>query len=399
MLAANTSIAKLSLPSLPPRLRLDYLDGIRGLAALFVVAHHLWREYTHVALPGLKGIFTNWLLYGHLSVDVFIVLSGFCLMLPVARTRSLRGGWKTFYKSRARRILPPFYAAVVLALAANIAKDVPPSWETVLANLLLLQDVVQKTNVLDGPLWSVALEWKIYFLFPLFVWLWLRFGSPLVLLVSAVIGYGLTGLLAAFYSSLYLALACPWYIFLFGIGMTATVFASKSNGASLSSSHSSFAPWLLPFLFWTALVCVGLILYQWPVTSAGETAVYAPHLPIIDAAVGIAAALGLVLLTQKAERRTQSLSVTLLSWRPLVFLGTIGYSIYLVHGIIIYKIKAMLIAYLPVHPAFVVILLDIIIVVGISYLFHLAFERPFMSKPAPKTKAQAESMAVINPAP
>jgi peptidoglycan/LPS O-acetylase OafA/YrhL len=400
-MSVNMSVATLTQTegvARSARTRLAYLDGIRGLAALFVVAHHLWREYTRGSLPGLKGIITNWLLYGHLAVDVFIVLSGFCLMLPVSRSGALRGGWQTFYKSRARRILPPLYAAVALGIAANIVKGVPPSKEVILANLLLLQDLLPQTNVLDGPLWSVALEWKIYFLFPLFVWLWSRWGLPWVLFISAVIGYALTILLLACSPAVYLALDCPWYVFLFGMGMAATDLALRRDQGSLTQLFS----WLLPCCFLGALACLAAVLFKWPITASGEQQVYVPHLPIIDTITGVVTALALVILSHLAARSTPSPIIRLLSWKPLVFAGTIGYSIYLVHGIIIYKVKAMLIAHLRVHPAIVVILLDMAIIICFSYIFHLIVERPFMSKPgklAPKTEQQAEVAAIESPAP
>ncbi len=398
----STALPQRSGIAHPAKPRLDYLDGVRGLAALFVVAHHLWRAYTENALPGLRGIATNWLLYGHLAVDVFIVLSGACLMLPVARSRLLRGGWQTFYKSRARRILPPLYAAIAFGLALNVAHGAAhgtlPSLKMVLLNLLLLQDLVQSSNVLDSPLWSVALEWKIYFLFPVFVWLWLRFGVGVVLLVSAIIGYGLTGILSAVYPSLYLPLSCPWYVFLFGMDMAATDFAMR--GSRIASAQPP--EWMIPALFWAALACLALLLFRWPVTSAGEGVLYVPHLPIIDAAAGMTTALALVMLSRKAMRQERSLPITLLSWPPLVFVGTIGYSVYLIHILIIYRIRDLLLAHLPIHPALVVIVLDMVVTVGIAYLFHRIFERPFMSKPglpSPKNERQAEIAAVENPAP
>ena len=104
------------------RAHLDHLDGVRGLAALFVVLHHAWLltadHFPIAAETGLLGLLTNWLLYGHLAVDVFIVLSGFCLILPVARSGgALAGGAAGFYRRRARRILPPYFAALTISVA------------------------------------------------------------------------------------------------------------------------------------------------------------------------------------------------------------------------------------------------------------------------------------------
>ena len=67
------------------RVRLGYLDGLRGLAALYVVMHHsAFAFYTASEMPHRLRLLLKPLAYGHFSVDLFIVLSGYCLMLPVA---------------------------------------------------------------------------------------------------------------------------------------------------------------------------------------------------------------------------------------------------------------------------------------------------------------------------
>src|SRR5262245_54424585 len=101
-----------------PRQRLSFLDGLRGLACLYVLLFH---ELT-VKVEGASELsrpmrwLRAWFGQGHFSVVFFIVLSGFSLMLPVVRSesRDLAGGFKGYMRRRARRILPPYYAAVVL---------------------------------------------------------------------------------------------------------------------------------------------------------------------------------------------------------------------------------------------------------------------------------------------
>ncbi len=78
-----------ALPGLDPPARLLGLEGVRGLTALYVVVHHCWL----LAFPGFPANtgpgWTEWLLYGHFGVVVFIVLSGFSLAIRPART-----GWQ-----------------------------------------------------------------------------------------------------------------------------------------------------------------------------------------------------------------------------------------------------------------------------------------------------------------
>lgn len=75
------------------RLHLAAVDGLRALAALFVVAHHIHRTlwWPNSPPPGIRP-FVSPLLYGHYAVSVFIVISGFCLMLPVIRADGMLPG-------------------------------------------------------------------------------------------------------------------------------------------------------------------------------------------------------------------------------------------------------------------------------------------------------------------
>ena len=69
------------------RLRLHYLDGLRGLAALHVVLLPSFVEIADVKgwLPDVWVERTRWVWNGRISVQIFIALSGYCLMRPVAR--------------------------------------------------------------------------------------------------------------------------------------------------------------------------------------------------------------------------------------------------------------------------------------------------------------------------
>ncbi len=372
------------------RIHFDYLDGVRGMAAIFVVAHHVWRSYTTVALTGMIGLATNWLLYGHLAVDVFIVLSGFCLMLPVVRAQSLRGGWQRFYGGRARRILPPLYAAIAVAMVELAIHHYALAPRAMAANLLLLQDVWQSQNTFDPPLWSVAVECKIYLLFPALVWCWMRFGPRGVILSS--------GLLAGFFCWAVSrnplvtdpGLICPWYILLFAMGMAAADYALQAE----DRWSSRLASLLLLF----SLAALAVTLWAWPVTTAGENSLYVPHLPLIDTIAGAAAALLLAILGNMAMRGEPSAALRWFSWRPFLFLGSIAYSLYLTHIFVIYELKNVLIYYLPFHPPWIIIPLVLTAAVGVGWLFHIAIERPFMSGRAAKTEREPGPGGLLNPA-
>ena len=73
----------------PPRVRLDFLDGIRGLSALYVVLYHAIPPKAVVGTSAAHNLvrkMTFPIHQGHLAVAIFIVLSGYCLMLPIAKS-------------------------------------------------------------------------------------------------------------------------------------------------------------------------------------------------------------------------------------------------------------------------------------------------------------------------
>ena len=108
--------------------------------------------------------------YGHLAVDVFIVLSGYCLMLPVAASADLklRGGLIGYIKRRAWRIVPPYYAALCVALIIALTNGAYHMFSPgdVAAHLLLIHNLNPDwLYSINAPMWSIAVEWQIYFVF------------------------------------------------------------------------------------------------------------------------------------------------------------------------------------------------------------------------------------------
>src|SRR5579859_5500259 len=108
-----------------PLLRLDFVDGLRGVACLYVVAYHLfllWPVSSHSGTGGgwLIELLTRTAAYGHIGVDIFLALSGFCLFYPFCRRavsahhRITMGSLRTYGLRRARRILPPYLVALAI---------------------------------------------------------------------------------------------------------------------------------------------------------------------------------------------------------------------------------------------------------------------------------------------
>lgn len=135
-------------------------------------------ERTHHAegLLGVIGYFSS------LSVPTFICLSGFLLCIPIAKTGNLKGGWKTFLKNRAFRILPAYWTALAVALVVAVYVTRETQWTDCLYDIdvwstaFLMHDFVGARVDYDRPMWSLAPEWHIYFTLPIAVYLWNRIG-------------------------------------------------------------------------------------------------------------------------------------------------------------------------------------------------------------------------------
>src|SRR5438477_5975979 len=170
--------------------RVAGVDGIRGLAALYVLVHHCWLLTFH-GYPANSGpAWLGWLLYGRLGVVLFLTLSGFSLALSPARHGWELGGVARFARRRAWRILPPYWAALVLSLViawlvTPQPHSAPPTLRSVAVYGLLLQDVTT-APVPNGAFWSIAVEAELYLAFPLLLLLRRRFGAMAMLAAVAV---------------------------------------------------------------------------------------------------------------------------------------------------------------------------------------------------------------------
>jgi peptidoglycan/LPS O-acetylase OafA/YrhL len=324
-----------------PKNRLQYVDGLRGIAVLMVVlCHSVWQDMVdnaprpHLFWP--RGWFDAVAAQGYLGVGMFLVVSGFCLSYPAWKRRSEgQPGWfdpRTFFARRCLRILPPYYAVLALLCALTLVLSghatLPPSMEArplnqanVLAHVLLLQNMTRWADGISGSFWSLGLEWQWYWVFPAVLALAARsLRAALVLCLLCAVGWhlGMGDLLVLWHHS---PVTLPQRLFEFACGVAAArVVAERrltSGRARLGLALCLFAPIL-------AIV-------PGPVSMVVHEAI-GP----VDPVWGIAFA-ALVVLGSTPGRLN-----SLLSLPPLVRLGIISYGVYLTHQPVVEAVEMAL---------------------------------------------------------
>lgn len=372
----------------PARLRIDYVDGMRALAALIVYVNHAyaqtWNPLYHLEPSGIFKLAQVSMVAGHLSVTVFIVLSGFCLTLPVvANGGELRGGVKLFLQRRARRILPPYYAALLLSLGLIFTVigeptgslwDVPIQYRpsSIVAHFLLLQDLFG-TGMINYVFWSIAVEWHIYFLVPLLVWAFRRYGAAKLVIGALVIGYALR----FGFADTRLTRAHPQFIGMFALGMLAAHLVSSTDEVFVRLRQR--VPWrvIAAFGFGTAVALAA----SWGVTLSEQ------RFHLLDVPVGIMSTALLVALSQRGSVIAKTFEA-----RPLVFVGTFSYSLYLIHAPLLQIMWQYVLTPLGVsrNVQFSLLMtLGLALVLLVSYGFFLLFEAPFLRASRAKTQVVA----------
>ena len=123
---------------------IDVLDGVRAIAILIVVWFHFWQQSWLMPIIGDFNI--DWIpRNGALLVDMMILLSGFCLFLPHARSMvygEQTPAASTFYIKRAARIMPSYYLSVfgillLFALPLNAYTNPSFMWKDIFTHVFL----------------------------------------------------------------------------------------------------------------------------------------------------------------------------------------------------------------------------------------------------------------------
>lgn len=217
------------------------LDGLRAVSLIMIVMFHTWQQSWisyNLKLSETKFLFNFETIqrYGYVAVDIFFVLSGFCLFYPIARDmfgESRFGGWKSFFIKRARRIYPSYVLMLVLLLifpslsytvyntasAADVAKHF-------LSHLFFVHNFSDKTiGSVISTAWTMSIEAQFYLLFPLICIPFRKKPVLTFLGMSALsVGIRLFMISSVTFNKFNLQAVTPAYLDVFGAGMISAYF-------------------------------------------------------------------------------------------------------------------------------------------------------------------------------
>jgi peptidoglycan/LPS O-acetylase OafA/YrhL len=363
-IASNTGVSmKAASPALTAwPSRFELLDGLRGLAALAVVLHHL-------------QVFTD----GHFAVMVFFVISGYCITASAESCRRAGLGFGPFMMRRVRRIYPPYLLAVLFYVATRAVKAAMggpnelqrPALDW-LQNLTLTQWVSNVFHPISWPsanphlfvpaFWSLNYEEQFYLVIAvcLVAATAKRFSLIVPVLLLAAIG-----------------LIWNWSIpGNWVCGFFLEYWLHFALGSCLYFSLCVFTDVRSRSIFVSLLVALGLAsLYRilpWSAATGADLR------SMVELAFLSAVAFGLFFLRPLSLPISRSVL-----WRPIAAMGTISYSLYLVHQFNLTLVASMAQRVLPSSaPRFVMTAAMVALHLALAASFWYFCERPFLSRKA-----------------
>lgn len=377
----------MNYPAQKPNDQLAFLDGLRGLAAFYVMIGHarwlLWEGYStgYLLHPDRYSFFDKVQMYffsmftfGHEAVLFFFVLSGFVIHIRYSRKllldpQNTTFDWISFYFRRAKRIYPPLLFALLVTFIFDtigtnllypiyfkltpyelINNNINNSHSLIdfFGNLFLVMGSYVPVWGSNGPLWSLKYEWWFYMFYPFFFYLskFNQWVATLTITTLYLLSYVNINVFGSFISDIFSMMLAWW----FGV-ILADIFTKRN-------------PLQMKFVTPFALL-IPVLLFKKDFGFDRD----------ILWALGFTGILSITFLTQK------SLLVRIIS--KFRALGEMSYTLYVSHFPILVFLSGWITAksyenLLPAHFGF--IYLGIILTLSIAWFTHLIIERPFYSR-------------------
>lgn len=365
------------LAALPRTTHLPALDGLRGIAALWVLLFHTQ------LLSGMSPV--PLLSYGALAVDLFMLISGLLMTHHYLLRRASEPWespktWCIFWLRRFLRIAPLYYVLLALALIlgptlGDNREWLGLTWPQAGTELERYTDqspanIVTHVTFLFGllpgysfktplPDWSIGLEMQFYAVFPFLMLLVLRLGLHRAMLAVVLASALLYLSFPVFFAQFELPSALPMKLYMFVSGILIAIGRHRDTlrRSLLMATAFAFAVCVYAPSPESALR-IGMIVAVFYLFHEGA-------LPSHPALEGLLARIRRVLGSA-----------------PGHFLGEISYSVYLVHLLVLIPVAAYLLRYewyVAGSGALrfgTCLLIALPVIYGLSALAHLLIEQP-----------------------
>ena len=379
--------------------RLPALDGIRGLAIIWVVLHNT-TDLLPLMLHGAAHELAFLVHPGWIGVQLFFALSGFLITGGLLDTHGASNYFRAFYARRALRILPLYYTVLIVLLIVLPELHLGPAIlqadpRRQLSLWLFTVNWTQAAPFGFGHFWSLAVEEQFYLFWP-FVVYWISARR----LLAVCVGFALIALTSR--GIMVSSGANSWTVY------TATTshldaLALGGAGACLLRIPAARA-WLASRLTAVNLGALVIFVVGVPITGAYNTDSIECQLfgytllALCCATLVTTAAVG-------DERGRPTVLGRFLCWAPLRSFGKYSYAIYIFHQLI-HKLlgEPWLLATFGTHPAAHVVFLYSLTIGLVSFSaaflsYHL-FEKHFLALKylfAPRTAKPGISHMPIPP--
>jgi peptidoglycan/LPS O-acetylase OafA/YrhL len=301
------------------RPRLTSLDAIRGIAALIVVIGHSIDEAVRlIQSPALhdflQSLAIDYVSLGRVGVVAFFCVSGYVIPFSFAHKRPV----PSFLIARFFRLYPAYWASMIGALLLAVALGAPfPPPAQILANITMIQLALGQPDLI-GVYWTLFYELVFYGLC-LGAFIMGRMQSPPYLL-AMVAGLSAIGLLAALLRHSGMATGVPIGLFMFLAIMHLGTLARVSDRDATPQARRYFAIGLAIILVTTG-----------PIAGIGFIQKAANQRLLADV-ISLYVGLGLFFVLRRRDD---------LATAPLLFLGKISYSLYLMHPLCLVALVAV----------------------------------------------------------
>ncbi len=310
--------------------RVPIIDGLRGIAIVLVIHHHLFESYVtagwHSFKVGPLTIFPfTFLANGWNGVSLFFMLSGFVLARPYVFGHRGMNSWadaRTFFVRRARRLLPLYLFIVVFSAIFLVQSDAASLFAMLTFTYVFTSTYFYPSY--NWALWSLGVEFWLSVLFPVILrcirassMLHVLIGSFFIAILSRQFGHTFAG---TPFPNILIVFS---YLYTFVAGMALAAHTQKQN-------------WVTPAwkgLLGLVLVIIGCMLSDAERVHILDTAwLPFPHVVLVTGMYWCVA----FLLSRPEHPLTRLMSIT-----PLQWMGARCYSFYVWHAELIMMIHPM----------------------------------------------------------